>query len=964
MKKILIYFICVVNFVCRFSSCKSQNTPIKNKSKNNAIITQQINEEKTLKLINTLSSESDPRESEIQYVNSGCIFKNDYYFFLKENTDNLWDNPKKAIVYIYREGKTEKKEFNQVYENLYAVCSSENSFYTVESSNDKCYVVKYNIESLEMEKSVEIELTPLNCNIDYNYHEDCIIVSTRELQVKLSSDLNDITKCDEAFFEMDSQGNSYFWNYDKEKNEYSLIKYDSDFNVVYENKNFSDFCVENNSIIDGCFLQNDNPVVFCTVNTISGIVELVNVVDRDTGDTIERYDIKGAEYLWKGCGKYKFLFLKQNNIYGYINDETTPELIMEGDNANVFSPYYTKMSSFDNFSVLINYNMNDFKIPQSCFLVKCNENGEIISKTPYPEPNGQEYSYVLKTDTLGNNMYMLSYNTNENGEICETNIDVSEDGVNFNDLFSLDYITHDIFIDSEGYIYIGGNNEDNGQGEITIYNNKGKKVSSLKNNIFSILSFYQAGSNIYVVYVDSSANIKQGKINRSSSIIEEIIDMPSINGKIFSNENGDSPIWYYYDQDKNNLCRFTPETNVMEILIDFSGYDISGIKNIIFFDDELSMILTDNNKVYRFENKNKDIKTIEIFGVDIPGVVSKRIEEYNMTNSEYRIDIKNYGNDQTDISDAFDKLIMSGDVPDVLMTESDFNIQKYIKNGLFADLSLYIDSDTEIKTENYWKSLFDLSTYDSKMYQIIPYFYGKSIISDKDKNIEINDLKSFNEYVQEGNISGQGYVEDMIEMLLASYCDSNIDPKECKYEFDTELFKQTLETIRVLNKKNQDLNNSLDFDNIYNSGTFTNKDKDIIFNGIPSDKDSDVYINKYFGISISEKSKYKDEIWKFIREFLLEDFQDELLNEERLPVLKGSMEKYLNNYSYDGYNNNMVNQYNSALEKNVIKYDSPEKVKKIIDEQIQMFLSDDEVQSDQTAKNIQNEINLFIKEYY
>ena len=335
-----------------------------------------------------------------------------------------------------------------------------------------------------------------------------------------------------------------------------------------------------------------------------------------------------------------------------------------------------------------------------------------------------------------------------------------------------------------------------------------------------------------------------------------------------------------------------------------------------------------------------------------------------MTNSEYRIDIKNYGNDQTDISDAFDKLIMSGDVPDVLMTESDFNIQKYIKNGLFADLSLYIDSDTEIKTENYWKSLFDLSTYDSKMYQIIPYFYGKSIISDKDKNIEINDLKSFNEYVQEGNISGQGYVEDMIEMLLASYCDSNIDPKECKYEFDTELFKQTLETIRVLNKKNQDLNNSLDFDNIYNSGTFTNKDKDIIFNGIPSDKDSDVYINKYFGISISEKSKYKDEIWKFIREFLLEDFQDELLNEERLPVLKGSMEKYLNNYSYDGYNNNMVNQYNSALEKNVIKYDLPEKVKKIIDEQIQMFLSDDEVQSDQTAKNIQNEINLFIKEYY
>lgn len=427
-------------------------------------------------------------------------------------------------------------------------------------------------------------------------------------------------------------------------------------------------------------------------------------------------------------------------------------------------------------------------------------------------------------------------------------------------------------------------------------------------------------------------------------------------------------------------------------------------------------------KVSIFTKTNSDEVTekevLVLAGYYVPHEVKNRVVQFNKTNPEYRIVIKEYHTYDTmeDGMAGYNRLnmdILERGLPDILIVDSYFPVSSYISKGLLADIDELIATDEELSKTEFMDNVFDAYRVDGKLYYVTPSFSVKTLVGKTslvgertswtmEEMMEL--MASMPEATQLiGELTRSGFVEMMMQ-----YCGNDfVDVETGKCNFNSENFIAMLEYARMLPedinwseygddywvkqdsqyRDNRTLLAECDVSNVryvndYINGYFG---EEISYIGFPSDTGNGAVVEAGEQYLISAKSENIDGAWEFVRYYLTEEYQKEVL---MFPVnkdvfLERAMEATSNPYTIDSNGDKTEYEYKlsiggeSVVLPNMTKeqvnefvefvenidkcvyYD--EAIEAIINEEVVSFLTDQKSAAE-VAKVIQSRVEIYVNE--
>ena len=184
--------------------------------------------------------------------------------------------------------------------------------------------------------------------------------------------------------------------------------------------------------------------------------------------------------------------------------------------------------------------------------------------------------------------------------------------------------------------------------------------------------------------------------------------------------------------------------------------------------------------------------------------IKGEIIKFNKTNPDYRIEVKDYSeyNTDSDYTAGTKKMnteILSGDVPDIIYMNG-LNQEQYVAKGLLEDLTPYMDKDSEVKTSSIMDNVLKAMQIDGKIYNTCSSFGiqtvigPSSLVGDKPGWTVDQLLAAYKKMPAGATIFDQGTTRaDVLNTCLSMDMDDYVNwtTKECK--FDSDGFKKLLE---------------------------------------------------------------------------------------------------------------------------------------------------------------------------
>ena len=304
--------------------------------------------------------------------------------------------------------------------------------------------------------------------------------------------------------------------------------------------------------------------------------------------------------------------------------------------------------------------------------------------------------------------------------------------------------------------------------------------------------------------------------------------------------------------------------------------------------------------------------------------VKQRLIEFNKTSDQYKIFIKDYATYDTmdDYTQGLTRLnadIVSGEVPDIMLLNSQMPVESYIAKGVFANLNEFLEKDSQLKKEDLLENVLNALSTGDDLYRIAPTFSVTSfaaktadvgeesgwtmdeamaLLASKPEGTQLlSEITSSNFMYYTMWICGQKYVDwdsgecyfdtDGFKKILEY---ANSLPREIDYTgvIDDETYWQEMETQYRNGKTILSLQYLSGFrDYAYaKQGTFG---EDITFIGFPVDEGMGGCLNINQTMAISALSKNQDAAWEFVKSFFTEEYQDNLGYD--FPVRISSMKK-------------------------------------------------------------------------
>lgn len=300
----------------------------------------------------------------------------------------------------------------------------------------------------------------------------------------------------------------------------------------------------------------------------------------------------------------------------------------------------------------------------------------------------------------------------------------------------------------------------------------------------------------------------------------------------------------------------------------------------------------------------KDKKTIILGCNYIDYDVRKQVVQFNKENEEYRIVISDYSKYDTDdnYSGGANRLntdIVSGNIPDILVLDTDMPVDSYISKGLFLDMSDYFKNDEELSKNEYLDSVMEVFKTDGKMYKLIPSFYVETVMTAKEnvgdkKTWTIADLEKLikDKNVEYKNVFGALGRDDLFEMALSLTGSQFIDWSTLTCSYNSDAFIHLLEFANEFPEELDDDEYFADNSAFWREGkalasrisisgfsdvSYEEKGiygKDIVAVGFPSENGTGAAIFPNLQLTISDSSKVKDGCWQFVRYFLTDEYQN------------------------------------------------------------------------------------------
>lgn len=295
------------------------------------------------------------------------------------------------------------------------------------------------------------------------------------------------------------------------------------------------------------------------------------------------------------------------------------------------------------------------------------------------------------------------------------------------------------------------------------------------------------------------------------------------------------------------------------------------------------------------ENQRKTLR-LAVMWMDYD--LRNEVLEYNRNNTEYRIEVQDYSeyNTQDDYQAGLTKLsteIISGKIPDIMVVDN-LPIRQYGAKGLLEDLMPYIEADEELGgREGLVQPVLNAMLQDGKLYQICSTFSINTATTSKKLAGDVTGWT-----VDEAKAALAKLEKDASIMsahttqssLLRTICRWNlghyVDWETGECYFDTGDFEKLLEFSKLAPKKiNEDIYEDWQYyqdqtrvregrqllisENFYDwYSLLYHKSywgEDMIYVGFPSDDRKGSAFTLNDGLAMSSKCQYKDAAWDFLR---------------------------------------------------------------------------------------------------
>lgn len=524
-----------------------------------------------------------------------------------------------------------------------------------------------------------------------------------------------------------------------------------------------------------------------------------------------------------------------------------------------------------------------------------------------------EYYSLVKMDIQGNEIWEVPLGSTGSKQM--------EEGDQY-------YGINRLFCDDNGNVWVADT------ASFTCYDKDGNKLSSIENS--------ENGSGD--IFLTKKGNMIVGKYNDSWGI--EYYELDIMNGKIsekpiktpesfemYSMYSGGDSKWDVYAINGLEICAFNWGDEKMTKIMDFMLSDFDGlyVNNIqVLSDDTFLASYSDmdyNSRVASFKKVPKEevvdkyIMTLASYYID--NDVKRQIVEFNRSHEDVRITLIDYSSYNSDENwelgmETLKNDILNGNIPDILVSPSGFDLGMYVDKGLFVDLYTLMDKDATMNKDDYLTNIIALGEYDGKLYELIPRF---SAVTFSGRRADIGDRFSwtFDDVDELMNKKGEGvtlFPEDTSRLNVLYYginmaFDQFYDSSTGNCYFNTPEFAKYLE---LANQYPEDVSYLWDDENYYiNSENQWRDGKTVLryewltsfrnymessqgyfgepisYVGFPTKEASGSAIYSDFTFSIANESAFKDEAWEYISYFMKDEYQDKV--EGNFPIKLSSLDK-------------------------------------------------------------------------
>ncbi|MDE5589012.1 MAG: extracellular solute-binding protein [Acetatifactor sp.] len=300
-----------------------------------------------------------------------------------------------------------------------------------------------------------------------------------------------------------------------------------------------------------------------------------------------------------------------------------------------------------------------------------------------------------------------------------------------------------------------------------------------------------------------------------------------------------------------------------------------------------------------------DRSVLVLAGTYISDKVMQRVVEFNRSNEQYRIVVRNVEeyDFEEELAAGIAEMtngIFSGDMPDILVTDG-LPMENYAARGVLADIGEFIEKDDELSRTDFLQNVFDAYSMDGKLYYVIPCFsvgtmIGASSSLGERTSWTFADAMQILEALPEGtNLIPEACRSSFLRTMM-TYCGSNfIDTGTAKCNFQSRNFLDMIEYAKSLPEESDADSYGEDYRrnyeaqyregrtilapisissfsdvNYYVNGLFG---EEASYVGFPMEDGSGSYIRAGESYAISAHSSYPEGAWEFLRYYLTDEYQ-------------------------------------------------------------------------------------------
>lgn len=315
-----------------------------------------------------------------------------------------------------------------------------------------------------------------------------------------------------------------------------------------------------------------------------------------------------------------------------------------------------------------------------------------------------------------------------------------------------------------------------------------------------------------------------------------------------------------------------------------------------------------------------DKEVLVLGGEYVSSEVRSKVIEFNKTSDQYRILVKDYSTyntneDWTAGQTRLNSDITSGQMPDIMLLNDMSSYGNYVAKGALADIGALLEADEELGKLEYLQNVWDAYSVKGKLYAVVPGFNVRTMVAKKSlvgepQSWTMEDAEAVLATMPEGaSVFGEMMRDTYIYYMMSYAGQDFIDVETGKCNFDSQSFIDMLKYAKTLPTEypqdyweNYDYfyyesqyreNRALLYD-LYISNIRDCKyqikgyiGEEVSFVGFPtSDSNGSTLSPGNYTFMLSAKSKHLDGAWKFVRQFLTEEYQNE--DQYYMPVLKSA----------------------------------------------------------------------------